>query len=115
MNAWTQVNITDRERTVLDLIARPDLFGGIRAASELMEGALPQINLRQLVAYALRYDVGAVIKRLGWLLERMGVDATLLLPLRAYPMTGFVLLDPNQPRSGLIDLSWEINENMQRS
>ena len=114
VNAWTQVNITDRERTVLDLIARPDLFGGIRAASELMEGALSQIHLNQLVAYALRYDVGAVIKRLGWLLERMGVDVSLLFPLRAYPVTGIVLLDPNQPRSAQLDPSWQINQNMQR-
>ncbi|GAP16395.1 type IV toxin-antitoxin system AbiEi family antitoxin domain-containing protein [Levilinea saccharolytica] len=114
VNAWTQVNITDRERTVLDLIARPDLFGGIRAASELLEGALSQINLNQLVAYALRYDVGAVIKRLGWLLERMGVDVSLLFPLRAYPVTGIVLLDPNQPRSAQLDPSWQINQNMQR-
>jgi predicted transcriptional regulator of viral defense system len=79
------VDITDRERTVLDLIVRPELFGGIRAASEIMEGALAQIDLSQLVTYALRYDVGAVIKRMGWLLERMGVDANLLLPIAELP------------------------------
>ncbi|HSV85985.1 MAG TPA: type IV toxin-antitoxin system AbiEi family antitoxin, partial [Levilinea sp.] len=68
INSWTQVDITDRERTVLDLIVRPELFGGISAASEIMEGTLAQIDLKRLVSYAARYDVGAVIKRLGWLL-----------------------------------------------
>jgi predicted transcriptional regulator of viral defense system len=109
------VNITDRERTVLDLIVRPELFGGIRAASEIMEGALSQTDVSRLVDYALRYDVGTVIKRLGWLLDRMGADANLLLPLMNYPVTGTVLLDPNQPRSRNIDSSWQINENLKRS
>lgn len=115
VNSWSQVNITDQERTVLDLIVRPELFGGIRAASEIMEGTLAQIDLNRLVTYALRYDVGAVIKRLGWLLERMGVEESLLLSLKNYPVTGTVLLDPNQPRSEQFDPSWQMNENIRRS
>lgn len=115
VNSWAQVDITDRERTFLDLIARPELFGGIRAAIEIMEDALAQIDISQLVTYALRYDVGAVIKRLGWLLERMGADTNQLLPLQNYPVTGTILLDPNQPRSEKTDPSWQINENLKRS
>ena len=115
VNSWTQVNITDRERTILDLIARPDLFGGIRAASEIMEDALAQINLDQLVIYALRYDVCAVIKRLGWLLEIMGAYTNRLIPLQNYPITGTILFDPNQPRSNKQNPSWKINENLKRS
>ncbi len=79
-----------------------------------MEGALAQIDISRLVSYAVRYDVGTVIKRLGWLLERMGVDASLLLPLHNYPVTGTVLLDPNQPYSEKFDPSWQINENIKR-
>ncbi len=114
VNSWSQVNITDRERTVLDLIVRPELFGGIRAASEIMESTLAQIDLNRLVTYTLRYDVGAVIKRLGWLLERMGVDENLLFPLQNYPVTGTVILDLHQPRSEKFNPSWQINENIKR-
>jgi len=113
-DSWAHVDITDRERTVLDLIVRPDIFGGIRAASEILEGALSQIALDRLVVYALRYDVGTVIKRLGWLLEKMGVETSLLLPLRRYPVAGTILLDPNQPKSVTYDSSWHINENLNR-
>jgi len=114
VNAWSQVDITDKERTVLDLIIRPDIFGGIRAASEIMEEALAQIDLGRLVNYALKYDVGTVIKRLGWLLAKMGVEADLLLPLQNYPVTGTVRLDPSQSRSGQTDPTWQINENTNR-
>jgi len=115
VNSWAQVDITNRERTVLDLIARPELFCGIRAGIEILEGALAQIDVNQLVIYAVRYDVGTVIKRLGWLLERMGVDAYQLLQLQNYPLIGTVLLDPAQPRSEKTDSSWQINENLKRS
>ncbi len=114
VNSWTQVDITDPERTVLDLIARPDIFGGIRAASETMEDALAQIDIQKLVSYAVRYDTGTIIKRLGWLMEQMGVSSDLLLPLLNYPVTGAVLLDPGQPRGEKVDPRWKINENIRR-
>jgi len=115
VNSWYQINITDPERTVLDLIVRPDIFGGITASSEILEGAISQIKLDRLVNYALQYGVGAVIKRLGWLLERMGVDTNLLIPLKKYPATGMILLDPNQPKSENVDSPWNINVNLKRS
>jgi predicted transcriptional regulator of viral defense system len=115
VTSWVQVDITDQERTVLDLIVRPDIFGGIGAASEIIEETLSQIDLRRLITYALRYDVGTVIKRLGWLLERMGADANLLLPLKNYPVTGTVLLDASQTRGEKVDAIWQINENLKRS
>lgn len=114
VNSWYQINITDPERTVLDLIVRPDIFGGIAASSEILEGAISQIKLDRLVNYALQYNVGAVIKRLGWLLERMEVDESLLIPLKNYPITGMILLDPNQPKSEDVDSSWNINVNLKR-
>ncbi len=112
VNSWSQVDITDRERTILDLITRPGIFGGIRAASEIMEDALAQIEIDKLVSYALRYDTATVIKRLGWLLEKMGVSSDLLLPLYNYPVTGTVLLDPGRPRSDHVHPYWKINENI---
>jgi predicted transcriptional regulator of viral defense system len=114
VNSWQQVDITDPERTALDLIVRPDIFGGISAASEILEGALSQINPVQLVNYALQYNVGAVIKRLGWLLEKMDVDDKLLNPLRNFPIKGIILLDVNQPKGENYDSRWQINENLKR-
>jgi predicted transcriptional regulator of viral defense system len=68
------------------LIPRPDIFGGIRAAIEVLESALGQINVNQLVEYALRYDTGSVIKRLGWALEELGVPKQDLKELQTYPV-----------------------------
>ena len=116
VNSWQQVNITDRERTALDLIARPDIFGGFSAAIEILENGINQINVDQLVDYALKYDVGSVIKRLGWSLENLGYAGNSLESLRVYPVKRYYLLDPGlEETSATKNSRWHISENLKRS
>ena len=115
INSWQQVNITDYERTALDIIARPDIFGGIAAAVEILENAIGQINIDRLVDYALKYDTGSVIKRLGWALENLDVAANSLERLRIYPVKRYYLLDPNLTKSETKNPRWHIMENLKRS
>jgi predicted transcriptional regulator of viral defense system len=112
INNWQQVAITDPERTAFDLIARPDVFGGMAAAIEILEGALPQLNLVSLVQYALQYKVGAAIKRLGWVLEQLGIPVDSLTPLQAHPVTTYYRLDPQGPTSSYYSARWRIIENL---
>jgi predicted transcriptional regulator of viral defense system len=112
VNNWQQVSITDPERTALDLIARPDVFGGMSAAIEILEENLPRIEIPGLVQYALRYNVGAVAKRLGWLLERFGVDADKIAPLQSFPVKTYYRLDPQAPVGRQYNSRWHIIENL---
>ena len=112
VDSWHQVAITDPERTALDLFARPEIFGGMAVALELLEENLARLDLVRLVEYALRYDVGALIKRLGWSLERMGAPEEVLAPLRAYPVTAWYPLDPQGERRGARSPRWHIVENL---
>ncbi len=112
VDRWNQVNLTDPERTALDLIARPDLFGGMGAALEILEAALPRLQVKQLVGYALRLGKGSVIKRLGWALEQFGVSFDLLEPLRAAPAKTWYRLDPQKRRDGQPYERWRIIENV---
>lgn len=115
VNSWQQVNITDLERTALDLIARPDIFGGFSAAIEILENTINQVNLDRLVDYGLKYDVGSVIKRLGWALENLGFAGNGLERLRAYPVKRYYLLDPGLDITNAIKNSrWHIAENLKR-
>lgn len=111
---WQHVALTDPERTALDLIARPEVFGGFRAAIEILEGALPQLDPPTLVQYALRYGVGAVIKRMGWVLERLGVDGETLAPLQVYPVKTYYRLEPQSPPGKSYNSHWRIIENLQK-
>ena len=115
VSSWQQVNITDPERTALDLIARPDIFGGVSAAIEILENAIGQIKVNRLVEYALKYDTGSVIKRLGWALEELGAPAENLERLQSYPVKRYYPLDPNLDEYASKNIRWQILENMGRS
>jgi predicted transcriptional regulator of viral defense system len=112
VSSWQQVNITDQERTALDLIARPDIFGGIRAAIEILENAMGQINVNRLVEYALKYDTGSLIKRLGWALEKLGVPEQDLEGLLNYPVKRYYPLDPGLDEDAPKNIRWQILENL---
>ena len=114
VSSWNQVAITDPERTALDLVARPEVFGGLPAALDILEEILPRINLQGLVRYGLDYQVGAVIKRLGWCLENLGVAEDLLIPLQQIPVSNVTLLDARAPASTFINDLWQVNENLRR-
>jgi predicted transcriptional regulator of viral defense system len=114
VSSWHQVAITDPERTVLDLVARPEVFGGLPAAIDILEDTLPRINHTTLVKYGLEYKVGAVIKRLGWILEQLGVPKNKLASLQEYPVQNIYRLDPASPVGEMNNDRWSVNENLRR-
>ena len=112
VSPWHRVDITDPERTLLEMVAHPRIFGGIRVAIETMEAHLGRFDPGKLVAYALRYDVGSVIKRLGWILDALGVAGIELEPLLSYPVRNDTLLDATGPRGGATVRKWRIKNNL---
>jgi predicted transcriptional regulator of viral defense system len=114
VNNWQRVPITDIERTALDLIARPDIFGGMSGAIEILDGVLSRLNLSTLTQYALQYNTGATIKRLGWVLEQLGAPSDALVDLMAYPVRTYYRLDPQGSKSARYNSRWKIIENMRR-
>lgn len=115
VSRWHRVAITDPERTALDLVAHPRIFGSLRVGIETLEAHLDRLDLKKLVAYALRYDVGAVIKRLGWILEILGVPDTVIEPLVAYPVHSYYVLDLTGPPDGLPVARWKIRNNLRKA
>jgi predicted transcriptional regulator of viral defense system len=112
VSQWHRVSITDPERTLLDMYAHPGAFGSIRAGMETLEQFIDHLDLERLVRYALRYEVGALIKRLGWTLERLDAPAAVLEPLRRYAVSDLYPLDPAGPETGVIVDGWHVRDNL---
>jgi predicted transcriptional regulator of viral defense system len=98
----------------LDLIAYPEIFGSLAVAVETLENQISNLDIGRLIDYGLRYNVGSVIKRLGWILDTLGVSADILLPLKDYRVQNDYLLDPQRPRDGNRNPGWRIIENLIR-
>lgn len=113
ISRWHRVAVTDPERTLLDLFAAPHVFGSLQVGLETLEAELKRLDAAKLVGYALRYDVGAVIKRLGWAMESLGVPDSVTAPLLAYPIQSYSQLDPTAPPNGTPIARWQLRHNLQ--
>lgn len=112
VDEFSRVPITDRERTVLDAFVAPDVFGSIGEVLGILDDHLPELDLSRLVAYALRYQQGATIKRLGYALEQGGAAPNALRPLRDAPIRGYRLLDPQGADRGPYIAAWNLRDNL---
>jgi predicted transcriptional regulator of viral defense system len=107
-----RVPITDKERTMLEGFASPQSFGSMSEILGILEEHLKTLEVSKLIEYALKYNSIAVIKRLGWALEQMGVPSRKLYALKDHPATGYRLLDPTKPKQGSYDSRWMIQNNL---
>jgi len=109
-----KIAITDSERTVIDLLAYSSVFGGIGEALGIIEQALPRLNLKKLIEYALLYEEKSLCKRLGWLLEQFQIDRLILEPLLKIQNKSYCYLDPRLPKEGTPNRRWMIVENLKQ-
>jgi predicted transcriptional regulator of viral defense system len=107
-----QVQITDKERTIIDVFNDPKMFGGIGEALGILENALPNIDIQKLISYAIQYGKKSLIKRLGWALEYFAVADKFLSPLLTIPIGYYCRLDPCAPAKGSCDKRWMIQNNL---
>ncbi len=107
----TRVTVTDPERTLLDGLMRPHYCGDFAEVLHAFQVRGASLDVRRIVGYALRLGPAAA-KRLGWVLERLGIDRSELKPLLDLPMKGYRKLDPTGLQRGRCDRRWMIIENL---
>lgn len=107
----TRVQVTDPSRTIVDLMSDPSLGGGLRSSVDMLQNYLSSKeyrNIAQLVSYAETLGIGAVFKRLGYLLERFAPDEREAIARCARSLTkGNAKLDPALPAKKLIT-AWRL-------
>ena len=107
------VVVSDLERTVIDGLRRPALLGGITEVAKGLWMKHEAMNVPRLVEYAKRLGVGAVIRRLGYLLELYRLaNAETLDELRALLTHTYQRLDPLMPGEGSHLSRWRLQLNV---
>ena len=103
------MQVSDVHRTVVDMLDEPRLGGGIRHIFDCLQTYLQaeQADLSKLTEYADRLGNGAVFKRLGFLLSRLGVDEEMLDVCRSRLTAGTAQLDPSTPSRRLVN-RWQL-------
>ena len=108
-----QVILSDVERTVIDGLRRPEYCGGVTEVARGLWMRHEDIKVEKLIQYATRLKVGAVIRRLGYLLETYHLASPALLDQMRNGLTRtYDLLDPLQPAGGQYINRWRLRLNI---
>lgn len=109
-----RVRVSDLERTVLDGLKQPEHCGGLTELAKGFWMRRDAIAVPKLVDYALRLGVGAVVRRLGFLLETFEVDAPAEIErLRGELTATYAPLDPLMPAEGPWHARWRVRVNVE--
>jgi predicted transcriptional regulator of viral defense system len=110
----TEVFVSDRERSLVDLIYFPGPVGGLkRAFAVLKEQARDkETDIAKLIKYAARFPNPTLRKRIGFTLEQVGIEDRKLEPLlKTIGKSSLVTLYPSKSRAGRINKKWKVIEN----
>jgi len=108
-----RMRISDIERTILDGLKQPEYCGGVLDVAKGMWIKRSAVDVEKLIDYVDRLDVGAVRRRLGYLLELYGMaDERQLERLRGGLTATYVLLDPLLPAEGKHVRRWRLRLNV---
>lgn len=107
------VNVSDVERTVVDGLYHPDYCGGLTEVAKGLWMRRGDMSPATLVDYALRLDVGAVTRRLGYLLELYAIGSQNEWSRLQKSLTAtYVALDPLMPKEGKRVKRWRLQLNV---
>jgi Predicted transcriptional regulator len=98
----TPVSITDKEKTVIDCLDKPRYAGGILEITKALKTG--SLDYNKLSTYAQKIDNFAVVRRLGYLCEQIGIPVNLPHPRS----NKYLLLDPTMPAKGENDPKWRL-------
>jgi len=107
------VIISDMERTIIDCLRRPEFAGGVTEIAKGLWMKRETINVERLVGYAVRLNVGAVSRRLGYLLEHYEMASEReLQPLSDQLTATYQRMDPLLPHEGTFISRWRLQLNV---
>ena len=102
INAFDQVNCRDIEKTIIDCLFKPTYAGGISEIAKALYLAQDKLGIDKLFTYGQQFHSQAVIKRLGFLLELLGIRTSILEKMQKIKTLSIVPLDPEVLPTGKI-------------
>jgi predicted transcriptional regulator of viral defense system len=109
-----KVKVSDIDRTIIDGLKQPEYCGGITEVAKGLSIQREKVSPERLVEYAIRLNIGAVIRRLGYLLDvyELGTDKT-AKALSDQLTNTYVPLDPVLPNQGKHLHRWRLRLNVE--
>lgn len=110
----TKVDVSDPTRTIVDVLRDPELGGGIRHVAEILRQYFESEHRadERLIEYGDKVGNRTLFKRLGYLLDALGISADdLKAACRERISAGVTALDPTSAVHGTINRRWNLRVN----
>ncbi len=110
-----KVLVSDPARTLVDILDDPAIGGGMRHVADVLTVYLADERRSDalFLEYIHRFGNRTVFKRLGYLLETLGVNkGPLLAACRKGMSSGISMLDPSASRKGSFLRRWNLRVNV---
>jgi len=104
----TQINITDKEKTIIDCLDKPQYCGGIIEVVKALKNN--KFDRKKLESYAQRIGNSGVIRRLGYLCEQLNIK----IDLPKINVRNYLLLDPTMPEKDTKNARWRLIINLDK-
>jgi len=102
----TQINITDKEKTMIDCLDKPQYCGGIIEVAKALKNN--KLDRNKLESYAQRIGNSGVLRRLGYLCELLNIK----IKLPKLNIRNYLLLDPTMPEKDTKNARWRLIINL---
>ncbi len=111
------VTMSDREKTAIDCIDRPDLAGGEGEAASVLATACRRIDWYKATSYLERMSSKTLTRRFGWLAEHAGATVPEDVRTRLHDLakgTGRAYFGPRTPKPGAVGYqgNWKLTVNV---
>lgn len=104
---------SDLERTLLDGLRQPSYCGGFSETAKAFSIKHQIIDPQKLLDYAIKLNIGAVIRRLGYLMELYQIGSRIHWEFLQTKLTNtYQLLDPELPAQGRHLAKWRLTLNI---
>jgi len=104
----TQINITDKEKTIIDCLDKPQYCGGIIEVAKALKNN--KFDRKKLKNYAQRIGNSGVLRRLGYLCELLNIK----IKLPKLNIRNYLLLDPTMREKGPKSAKWRLIINLDK-
>ena len=112
IDSYNKVYCSDLEKTIVDCLFKPEYSGGIVEIGKALYKAKTNIDFGRLLNYCKQFGSQAVIKRLGFLLELLEIDNSIIVKLQKIKANSYILLDTELPKEGKKSNRWNIQQNI---
>lgn len=107
-----KIEISDREKTILDCLDHPEYCGGITEVAKGLWNGRNELDFEKIIKYGLRMKNGAIFKRLGYILEVYQIGDRATKRIQNHISSGYSILDPTLPKEGRYIKRWNLLINI---